>query len=103
MEKNNSFLDRLDNIIHEPARLFIILNLYVLESTDFVFLMKLTGLTDGNLSAHLKRLNSAKYIHIHKEFKNNKPNTSISLSEEGRKALISYSKFMRDLFSAIPE
>jgi len=102
MDNKERFLDRIDNIIHEPARLYILLNLYVIESTDFVFLMKLTGLTDGNLSAHLKRLNAANYIKIHKEFKNNKPNTSISITEEGRKALLDYSAFMRDLFESIP-
>ena len=101
MENKESFTDRFDNIIHEPARLYIILNLYVLESADFVSLMRLTGLTDGNLSAHLKRLNTANYIHIHKEFIKNKPNTSISLSEAGREALLNYSKFMRDLLDSI--
>ena len=51
----------IDKLIHEPARLIIIANLYVLESSDFLFLMRQTGLTFGNLSSHLSKLEKGNY------------------------------------------
>jgi DNA-binding transcriptional ArsR family regulator len=50
----------------EPARLIIISYLYVVKSADFVFLRNHTGLTDGNLSSHLSKLESTGYIDIEK-------------------------------------
>ena len=49
----------IDRLVHEPARLAVMAVLYVLESADFTFLMNQTGLTWGNLSAHLSKLEQA--------------------------------------------
>jgi DNA-binding transcriptional ArsR family regulator len=100
-DNNEGFLEQIDTIIHEPARLYILLNLYAIESTDFVFLLKLTGFSDGNLSGHLKRLSSAGYVDMVKEFKNNKPKTTITLSEAGKDAIIKYSSFMVELLESV--
>ena len=54
----------IDRVIHEPARLMILAYLYVVESADFLFLMRQTGLTGGNLSSHLSKLEAAGYVDI---------------------------------------
>ncbi len=66
----------LDRIIHEPARLRIMAALAALdhgEQMDFVRLRDVLGLTDGNLGAHLARLEEARYVRIEKAFVNRKP------------------------------
>lgn len=77
----------LDNIIHQPARLQIMSSLMVLEpgeQVDFVYLRKILKLTDGNLGAHLSRLEDAGYIKIEKTFIARKPRTFISATGKGR-------------------
>ena len=80
----------IDRLIHEPARLLIVSYLAVVESADFLFLMRQTGLTFGNLSSHMSRLEEAGYIKVEKRFKGRKPNTILSLTARGRKAFEQY-------------
>jgi DNA-binding MarR family transcriptional regulator len=80
----------LDKLIHEPARMSIMAVLYVLDSADFTFVMNQTGLTWGNLSAHLTKLESAGYIEVVKSFKGKRPNTNLKLSSAGREAFSVY-------------
>jgi DNA-binding MarR family transcriptional regulator len=87
-------IDRLDRIIHEPARLKIMTHLYVVESGDFVYLMRTTGLTRGNLSSHMTKLEKAGYVQVTKEFVDRKPVTMLSLTDEGRAAFLEYRKNM---------
>ena len=54
----------LDRLIHEPARLVLVSNLYVVEEADFVYLSRQTGLTDGNISSHMSRLEGADYVFL---------------------------------------
>ena len=61
-------INKIDRLIHEPARFTILAYLYFTESADFLFLMRQTGLTGGNLSSHLSKLEAAGYISIEKEF-----------------------------------
>ena len=93
----------IDKIIHEPARLMILAYLYVVESADFLFLMRQTGLTRGNLSSHLSKLEAAKYIEIKKEFVDKIPRTLLRLSSKGRKAFKSYRQNMKELLDELPE
>lgn len=87
-------LGEIDKLIHEPARLMIISLLYVVESADFVFVRSQTDLTDGNLSSHLSKLEEAGYIKVEKRFKGKKPQTLLSLTDNGRKAFEEYRKKM---------
>jgi DNA-binding transcriptional ArsR family regulator len=80
----------IDRIIHEPARLAIITILNAVASADFLFLLRETGLTKGNLSAHLTKLEDAGHISIEKTYKGKIPLTVCRLTEEGRKAFRSY-------------
>jgi len=83
-------IDRLDRLIHEPARLKIMTQLYIVESGDFTYLMRSTGLTRGNLSSHMTRLEEAEYIEVVKEFVDRKPMTILRLTEIGRQAFLEY-------------
>jgi DNA-binding MarR family transcriptional regulator len=76
-----------DRLIHEPARLMIVTILAAAESADFLFLERETGLTRGNLSAHLSKLEQAGYINIEKTYRGKIPLTLCSLTDTGRKAL----------------
>jgi len=79
-----------DKIIHEPARLRIMMILSGVEQADFNFLLTTLGLTRGNLSRHVEKLESAAYLKVKKSFNGKIPNTSYKLTQEGSKALAQY-------------
>ena len=89
----------IDRIIHEPARYLIMATLYVVESADFLFLERQTGLTKGNLSSHLAKLEAAGYVQILKEFIQKKPHTMLALTEDGRKAFDAYRQCMKRMLN----
>lgn len=80
-------LAALNKLIHEPARLAILTALSACESADFLFLGRLTGLSKGNLSSHLSKLEEAQLVNIEKQFIGKKPNTVVALTENGRIAI----------------
>jgi len=82
----------LDKIIHEPARLRIMMILAGVEQADFNFLLTTLGLTRGNLSRHMDKLESAGYLKVEKSFKGKIPNTSYQLTQQGSIALAQYWK-----------
>jgi DNA-binding MarR family transcriptional regulator len=78
----------LNEIIHQPVRLRIMATLVTLEQNDevdFIYLRDLLDVTDGNLGAHLRKLEEAGYITINKTFVERKPRTYVSATAEGRK------------------
>jgi DNA-binding MarR family transcriptional regulator len=77
--------------------------LYVVESGDFTFLMRQTGLTWGNLSSHMSKLEDAGYIEVEKTFKGKKPNTMLRLTDEGRAAFQEYVQSMRQVFDDLTD
>lgn len=85
-------LAEIDRLIHEPARLAILTALAACEKADFVFLVNLTGLTKGNLSSHLARLEAGGLIRIEKTFEGRQPTTYAMLTPEGREGLEEYWK-----------
>ncbi|UCF63215.1 MAG: transcriptional regulator [bacterium] len=93
----------IDQIIHAPARLMILTYLYVVENADFIFLMRMTKLTWGNLSTHLSKLESARYVTIEKTFRGKKPLTVISLTEVGRQALRNYKSNLMQVLDELPD
>ena len=80
-------LASLDRLVHEPARLAILTALSACESADFLFLLRLTGLTKGNLSSHLSKLEAADLIWVRKESAGKRPRTIVGLKDRGRKAV----------------
>jgi len=96
-EKNETYLNldqEIDRVIHEPARLKILAFLSMLESADFTFLVSRLGLTMGNLSAHLSKLQEAGYVEVEKGYKDNRPQTKLFLTEQGRRAFFQYRQQM---------
>jgi DNA-binding MarR family transcriptional regulator len=93
----------IDQVIHASARLMVLTYLYVVESADFVFLKNMTGLTWGNLSTHLTKLEEAGYIAINKEFKGKKPHTTISLTKQGRTAFREYKTSLQQVLDDLPD
>ena len=81
---------KFDKIIHEPARLRVMMILSGIEQADFNFLLTTLSLTRGNLSRHMEKLESAGYLKVKKAFKGKIPNTSYQLTQEGTKALAQY-------------
>lgn len=75
----------LDRLIHEPGRLAILTVLSSVRAADFVFLQRTVGLTKGNLSSHLTKLEDAGLVSIEKRFVLKKPNTNIALTPDGRR------------------
>jgi DNA-binding MarR family transcriptional regulator len=93
----------IDQVIHASARLMVLTYLYVVESADYVFLIRLTGLTWGNLSTHLTKLEESGYITINKEFVGKKPHTTISLTPQGRAAFREYKKSLQQVLDDLPD
>jgi DNA-binding transcriptional ArsR family regulator len=83
-------LANLDKLIHEPARLAILSALSSCESADFTALRRLTGLSDGNLSVQLGKLDEAKLLSMQKQFVGKKPNTRVKITKKGFDALQRY-------------
>jgi DNA-binding transcriptional ArsR family regulator len=80
-------LAALNRLVHEPSRLAILTALSACEKADFVFLLNITGLTKGNLSSHLSKLEQAGLVIIQKTFEGKHPVTYAMLSQDGREAL----------------
>jgi DNA-binding MarR family transcriptional regulator len=93
----------IDQVIHAPARLMVLTYLYVVESADYLFLQRLTGLTWGNLATHLARLEEAGYVAIIKGFAGKKPHTVLSLTDRGRTAFREYKRSMQQVLDDLPD
>lgn len=89
-------LTEIDKIIHEPARLLIVSFLALLEEADFLFLLRETELTRGNLSSHLGKLENAGYVEVEKKFVKKKPQTIYRLTQDGHSALETYRALVKD-------
>lgn len=96
-EKESHWVDLKDvnRIIHEPARLALMTILYAVRTADFIYLLRESGLTKGNLSAHLSKLEEAGYMEATKSFNGKVPHTDYKLTDKGRKAFNSYVEQMR--------
>jgi len=92
-------LSSLDRVIHEPARLTLVALLSSVESADFLFLLKESGLTKGNLSVHLSRLEEAGYVEAKKTFRGKIPHTEYRLTSKGKSAFDGYRKSLGSIFN----
>lgn len=97
MNEALSQLKNIDRTIHEPARLMIVAILSAVEEADFLYLLRATDLTKGNLSSHLSRLENVGYVNITKSFVGKIPRTVCSLTNEGRAALEGYRQQMKTI------
>ncbi|MDR3740947.1 MAG: transcriptional regulator [Terracidiphilus sp.] len=90
-------LAQVDRVIHEPARLMIVAVLAAVAEADFQYLLHTTGLTKGNLSVHMSKLEDAGYVEIEKSFRGKYPLTICRLTPEGGKVLEAYRKLMKSV------
>ena len=100
-EPDFSGLAEVDRLVHEPARLVVMASLYVVESGDYTFLMRQSGLTWGNLSAHLSKLEEAGYIQVEKTYRGKRPYTLVRLSQAGRAVFKNYVTQMKTALGSL--
>jgi DNA-binding HxlR family transcriptional regulator len=98
MSESLHSLSDLDRVIHEPSRLLLVALLSSLESADFLFLLKESRLTKGNLTVHLSRLEEAGYILVEKTIRGKFPHTEYRLTPLGRAAFDDYRKNLGRIF-----
>ena len=100
INENWADLAAVDKLIHEPARLAAMAILDAVESADFLYLQRATGLTKGNLSVHLQKLEEAGLIEIQKTFQGKYPRTLCKLTTEGKDAFEKYKAQMKSVFGS---
>jgi DNA-binding MarR family transcriptional regulator len=83
-------MTNVNRVVHEPARLRILMLLAGVDLADFNFLLSTLGLTKGNLSSHIDRLERAGYVQVRKSFNGRIPHTDYCLTDRGRQALTDY-------------
>lgn len=93
----------LDRLIHEPARLRLVTLLYVVDEADFTYLADRTGMTAGNLSSHMAKLERGGYVHMDKSFLGRRPHTVYRLTTRGRMAVETYRREIAALLSGIDD
>ncbi len=86
----------LDPILHSQLRLSIVSILISVDKANFNFIKETTQATAGNISIQIKKLQDAGYIQVEKTFKNNYPNTTVSITKKGIEAFENYVKNLRD-------
>jgi DNA-binding MarR family transcriptional regulator len=96
-KKNERDAEEIDTIIHEPSRLKIMAQLYVVKEADFTFLKNQLDLTWGNISSHVTKLEAAGYVEVTKEFVEKKPRTTLRLTDTGRSAFETYRRKIQAL------
>lgn len=93
-------LEAIDDVIHGRLRLGVMAYLSAVNPASFPELLEKTGATNGNLSTHLTKLESAGYVRQKKGYKGKRPQTLVHLTEAGRKAWIEYLETMRKLLGS---
>ena len=101
-ESSGFRLQDVNSLIHEPARYNIMALLFVVDRAEFLFVQNQTGMTPGNLSSHLAKLEEAGYVEIQKEFVKKMPKTYLRMTEKGRDAFEEYYNKMKEVFSKTP-
>lgn len=92
----------VDRVLHEPARLLLAALLYPVEGADFLFLLRESGLTKGNLSFHLAKLEEAGYVVVTKGYEGRVPHTDYRMTDDGREAFRAYRDRMRRALKRLP-
>ena len=89
----------LDQVVHAPVRLAILSMLAGADEAEFTYLRDKIGTTNGNLSAHLSKLEAAGYVAINKRFVGKKPQTRCRATDAGRTALAAYVRTLKQLLN----
>jgi DNA-binding MarR family transcriptional regulator len=90
-----------DRLLHEPGRRVIMTILYAADSADFLYLLRETGLSKGNLSSHLAKLEAGGYVAIEKTFRGKVPLTICRMTDEGRSAFRRYREYLKRVVASM--
>lgn len=96
-------LPHIDSLVHEPARLRVLAFLALVERADFMYLLRQTEMSRGNLSVQTSKLEAAGLVDATKELVDGRARTTFSLTAEGREALKQYRKTMLQIMAGFPE
>ncbi|HMW65642.1 MAG TPA: transcriptional regulator [Chitinophagaceae bacterium] len=80
----------LDPILHSQLRLAVMSLLISVKEAEFTYLKEKTEATAGNLSVQIQKLKDAGYIEVIKSFKDNYPQTTCKITQQGVKAFEKY-------------
>ena len=97
-----SEIKNVDRLVHEPTRYVLMAHLFVVKEADFVYLARKVGLSGGNLSSHMSKLEDAGYVRVEKSFVNKRPQTTFRLTSKGRAAFAGYRDTMSRILSLRP-
>lgn len=90
-----------DRLLHEPGRRLIMTTLYAADSADFLYLLRETGLSKGNLSSHLAKLEAGGYVAIEKTFRGKVPLTICRMTDQGRSAFRRYREYLKRVVASM--
>lgn len=90
----------LDPMLHSQLRLSIVSILMTVEEANFNYIKEKTNATSGNISIQIKKLQEKGYISVNKSFKNNYPNTSLSITDKGKSAFETYVENLKQYIQA---
>lgn len=97
MKNKFNQIHNINRIIHEPVRLAVLTVLSSAREVDFNFLLTTLGLTKGNLSSHIDKLDGAGYVEVKKTFRGKIPHTSYRITGAGRREFQKYWENMREI------
>jgi DNA-binding MarR family transcriptional regulator len=100
MATNTASLVEVDRLIHEPSRSLTLAVLASVKEADFLYLQNDTGLTKGNLTVHLSKLEEAGYIAIEKTYRGKIPRTICRITPEGKQAFDEYQQQLQQFVEA---
>jgi DNA-binding MarR family transcriptional regulator len=95
-------LPNIDGLIHEPARLRVLALLSVLGQADFMYVLRQSGMSRGNLSVQMTKLEDAKFVSVTKQLAEGRPRTTYALTAKGRAALQAYKQAMAQILELLP-
>ncbi|MEX2702844.1 MAG: transcriptional regulator [Candidatus Baldrarchaeia archaeon] len=101
--KSLARLSKVDKVLSSPTRLAIMILLYLKTAVKFTELQNALGLTPGNLSSHLKKLENVRYIVVKKGFLELRPTTIAKITPEGAIAVRNFMKNMKDVLKMFLE
>jgi DNA-binding transcriptional ArsR family regulator len=93
----------LDRLVHEPARLLILAVLSGAKEVEFGFLEQMSGLSKGNLSSHMSKLEAGGLVAVKKSFRGKRPLTELAITPAGRRALMAYRQQLATVMQELPE
>jgi len=93
----------LDRLVHEPARLLILAVLSGAKEVEFGFLEQMSGLSKGNLSSHMSKLEAGGLIEVRKSFRGKRPLTELCITLAGRRALAAYRQQLAMVMQELPD